>query len=234
MNNDSGFMEEIYYIIRMKGGRTRKNSSRSVMGRLLPPIDIKSEDKLNELNRRISIGPVTLVFVYADWCGHCQRFKPEMDKLEKTPGRSVQIARINDEMLPKSMISKNKISGYPSLMLIKKNGEATVFQDDNGEITNTIPEYNDLNKMKTIIRNAGTNEGVSLLEDVSPDNSGSQEPTNVVSDRQVEPTQKQQGGMMGLWSHLLAVSQNIAPAAALFLGAELMKKKGRKTRSKRR
>lgn len=216
------------------------------MGRLLPPVDVNSEDKLSELNKRISIGPVTLVFVYADWCGHCTKFKPEMDKLEASPDRSIQTARIRDDMLPKSSLNGTKINGYPSLMLIKKNGEATTFKDKDGEVTNAIPEHNDLNKMMTIVRSAGTPEGMKLLNGEQPNtsknNNTNSVPTNVVSDRinttseplTVNETKSlnstMSGGSVGLWGHLLSVSQNMAPAAALFLASSALNKKKRKTR----
>lgn len=241
---------------RMKGGRTRKNVSRSVMGRLLPPVDINNSNSLSELDKRISVGPITLVFVYADWCGHCQRFKPNMDELEKLSGRSVQTVRLRDDMLPQSSLKNTKINGYPSLLLIDKNGEPTVFKDKNGEVTNTIPEYNDLNKMKAIVKNAGTPQGISLLsqgEEASATNK------NIVSDRlsnenvnrqnttllnsNSKPLQRSMepvvvgGGMVGgggLWGHLLAASQKLAPAAALFLGASVLNNKRRVKKATRK
>jgi len=239
------------------GGKTRKYMPRSVMGRLLPPVDVTNESMLSELDKRISIGPVTLVFVYADWCGHCQRFKPEMDKLEALPGRSIQIARVRDDMLPKSSLNNTKIAGYPSLLLIKKSGEATTFQDEKGEVSNVVPDHGDMNKMTTLVRNAGKEEGVSMLE------KGDSSEKNIVTDRLSEsnvsalnttlknsknrniqkttgpagPAEMVGGGLVGgslvgggLWSHLYAASQNIAPAAALLLSAVAV---GKKTRSRK-
>ena len=70
----------------------------------MPPVDITSPSQVSELNKRISIGPITLVLVYADWCGHCQRFKPMMEQLENMSGRTVQTARIRDDMVPQSSL----------------------------------------------------------------------------------------------------------------------------------
>ena len=64
-------------------------------------------------------------------------------------------------------------------------------------------------------------------------------PTNAVSDR-VPLTRKQtrslnatmSGGSMGLWGHLLSASQNLAPAAALFLASSALSKKRKTRRSK--
>ncbi len=270
----------------MRGGKTKKSKAtpRSVMGRLLPPVDIREEAQLGELQKRITKGPLTLVLVYADWCGHCQRFKPMMDELEKCPNRSVQTARIRDDMFPKSSISSAKVEGYPSLMLVKKSGEVATFKTPEGEVTNAIPEHTNMQKMTSLVRSAGTEEGLNLLNGKEPSNavlnmkpatiqaqsnaaSNPESPVpsipkNIVADRlpsnnvaalntnlvetknanlqgatapvAPEPV-KQAGG--SLWSQLMIASQAVAPAAALFLGAEAVRgrkasKKARKTRRK--
>lgn len=241
----------------MRGGtkKAKKTNSpaRSVMGQLLPPIDIRDASSLNELDKRVSIGPVTLVLVYADWCGHCQHFKPQMSELENMSGRSVQVARIRDDVFPKSNLSKNKISGYPSLMLVKQNGEAVSFKEPTGEVTNAIPDYKNMSNMSSIVRNAGTPKGLTMI---SP-SSSTEDPRNIVSDRLpsnqinnlntvlmkntkenlVRATKEplvgggQRGG--GLWNSLWMASNKLAPAAALLLGASVLNSK-RKTRKARR
>jgi thiol-disulfide isomerase/thioredoxin len=181
----------------MKGGKTKKQkSSRSVMGRLLPPIDVQNENQIEELSKRINLGPVTLVLIYADWCGHCQHFKPTMEKLENMPGRTVQTARVRDDILPKTPLSSAKIEGYPTLMLVKKNGEIATFKNDDGEVSNAIPDHTDINKMSIIVRNAGKEEGVSLMENSvkenSPQENTSQEKSalQVQSNQAVNPSQE--------------------------------------------
>jgi thiol-disulfide isomerase/thioredoxin len=154
---------------RMRGGgsKTKKSKkspqSRTVMGQLLPPVDIRESKQLNELKKRISSGPLTLVLVYADWCGHCTRFKPMMEQLENCAGRSIQTARIRDDMFPKSALSSEKIDGYPTLMLVKKDGKVQKFKTESGELTNAVPDHTNLNKMKLIVRNAGKSEAQGLL-----------------------------------------------------------------------
>ena len=154
-----------------KSGKTKKNTksrSRSVMGRLMPPVDIQNESQLGELKKRISAGPLTLVFVYADWCGHCQSYKPKMEELEAMPDRTIQTARIRDDMLPKSSLSNAKLEGYPTLMLVKKNGEATTFQTKDGSVSNAIPDHTNMTNMKAIVKNMGTPQGVNLINNPNP------------------------------------------------------------------
>jgi thiol-disulfide isomerase/thioredoxin len=155
----------------MRGGKTKTKKKsktakpRSVMGRLLPPVDITNTSQLNELNKRIKMGPVTLVLVYADWCGHCQHFKPMMEKLENLPGRTVQTARVREDVFPNSSLSSAKIEGYPTLMLVKKNGEVQSFKNKSGEVTNAIPDHTNMNNMSLIVKNAGKEEAVNVLEE---------------------------------------------------------------------
>jgi thiol-disulfide isomerase/thioredoxin len=275
----------------MVAGKTKKKSkstSRSVMGRLLPPVDVQTDGQLGELEKRIKEGPLTLVLVYADWCGHCQRFKPMMNDLEQCPDRSIQTARIRDDMFPKTSLSSAKIEGYPTLMLVKKNGEVASFKNNQGEITNAIPEHTDMQKMTTLVRNAGTPEGIKLLNEKTPSNavlSMETAPSNTIpintiqeaSNKTIQPTTNvptipknilanripetkvnqlntnlvstqnkslkeatapvvgkgQSGG--SLWSQLSLASQMVAPAVALFLGAEaIRKRKTHKTRKARK
>lgn len=143
----------------------KKNTlSRSTMGRILPPIDITEETQLSELDKRIQCGPKTLVLVYADWCGHCQRFKPTMEQLETIPERSIQTARVRDDMFPKSSISSAKIEGYPTLMIVDKSGNVESFKTENGEVTNAIPDHTNVQKMTALVRTLGRKEGLEAME----------------------------------------------------------------------
>jgi thiol-disulfide isomerase/thioredoxin len=272
-----------------------KGSPRSVMGQLMPPVDVRSEDMLGELSKRIAAGPLTLVLVYADWCGHCQTFKPMMEKLENLSGSTVQKARLSSEQLPNSSLSSVKIEGYPTLLLVDKNGNALKFKSDSGEITNAIPDHTNMTKMETLVRNAGTPQGLSLLRnnrtansvlsmsppgstnvsEVAPNEPLFNTPKNILADRLSSKTVRGQnsallnsgssslreatapdasvvsvasvapiatstgkrlqgGGGGDLWSTLVMASQQIAPAAALFLGAAYVTKGKRSTTSHKR
>ena len=67
-------------------------------------ISVRSPDELEQLNHVISKGPVAFVFVHADWCGHCQTYKPIWDELSNIPGRTANMAMIHHDMVEKSPI----------------------------------------------------------------------------------------------------------------------------------
>lgn len=240
----------------MKGKKTR-----SVMGRLLPPVNIDSEENLNEADKRIQIGPITLVVFYAPWCGHCRNLEPVLDELENSPDRSVQVARVRDDMVSKSSLKNVEFSGYPHLMLVKKDKSIVNFKKSDGSLTNSIPDYR--NSLGSIVRNAGTPEGMKVLdeESVTEDaikNVGStaspvEASNNIVSDRlsnsevrslnsqlvntssnKLKVATQAGGGYGNLMGHLMASAKNLAPAAALFLGASMLNKTRRNRASRKK
>jgi thiol-disulfide isomerase/thioredoxin len=97
----------------------------------MKPIDIRDKSGLGELIKRIRKGPVTVILVYADWCGHCTEFKPHFNKASQSPNRTVQVASVNDSMVTQmnsTLLANNSaskpisVSGYPSVILVDRKG----------------------------------------------------------------------------------------------------------------
>jgi thiol-disulfide isomerase/thioredoxin len=68
----------------------------------------------------------TLFFCYADWCGHCQRFKPTWEKVKKTLATNkdvnvVEVDYAHISLLPKSL---QNIRGFPTIQIVK-NGRVS-------------------------------------------------------------------------------------------------------------
>jgi len=111
-------------------GHSRKRSS--VAGKILPPLDVRSASSLKDLEKRIRAGPLTMILVYADWCGHCHHMMPHWDRAAKTSGRSVQVVKVNDTMLGQVNSTVNQsinrraqpieVEGYPSILLVDNQG----------------------------------------------------------------------------------------------------------------
>lgn len=75
------------------------------------------------------------VMYYADWCGHCQRTKPEFAKLGATQtigGKQVAVEAVNPESNPEAVEGKN-IRGYPTIHLYDPKG--VLVQEYEGERT---------------------------------------------------------------------------------------------------
>ena len=115
-----------------KARKTARGHQQSVSGSILPPLDVRSDKDLSELKRRIKMGLITIILIYATWCGHCHHIMPHFDAASKTPGRNIQSVKINETMLDKVNQSINeginhnakpfKVEGYPSIILVDQNG----------------------------------------------------------------------------------------------------------------
>lgn len=108
--------------------RTRKTARghrQSTAGKILPPIDILSEDLLHEFGKRMNNGPIAFVLFYADWCSHCHRLMPHFDAAAKSKQRTSQVIKVPDYMIPalNAYIKKNinsnatpyKPNGFPTM-----------------------------------------------------------------------------------------------------------------------
>jgi len=148
----------------MSTTRRRQNTRRRThsSGRISAPVDVNSVDKVQKFESLI--GPV-LVLVYADWCGHCQHYKPLWKQLEKDPNRSINMASVRDDMISNTSLSQraNPVSSYPTVLLIGKNGKAVNFKDKAGAESEAIPDHGNMESMRAIVRNAGTPEGEAAL-----------------------------------------------------------------------
>ena len=114
---------------KFKPRRTARRQSN--MGSISLPLDVRSKGQIGELMKQISKGPLTIMLVYADWCGHCHEFMPHFDKASKNAQHSIKSVKVNDTMLKSvndAFKSKNhaatsfSVDGYPTMMLIGKNG----------------------------------------------------------------------------------------------------------------
>jgi len=85
-----------------------------------------------------SAKPIMIGFVYADWCGHCQNFKPVWQQLKQKfdyPGSMYSMEAIDSAKLPGSLDAVRQRyhatiddpQGYPHIFRVQRGGTAEVY-----------------------------------------------------------------------------------------------------------
>ena len=73
-----------------------------------------------------------VVFVFADWCGHCTRFKPTWEKIEQVSKKTglIDVQALNvDDKQNSAFIEQYEVNSFPTILLFSK-GKFTKYDDD--------------------------------------------------------------------------------------------------------
>lgn len=134
--------------------RTARRRITSVMGKIFPPLDIKSSSHLRDFEKIIKTGGLTVILVYAPWCHHCHTLMPHFDAAAAADKRSIQVVKVKDDMLPlvnKTLTSRVNssaqpinVEGYPSIIVVDNQGN---------QVTNINP-VNDTKVMTKLMTQA--------------------------------------------------------------------------------
>ena len=81
----------------------------------------------------------TLVFFYAEWCGHCKRCMPEVEKLKQENLDGVEIVAIDSDKNPE-MIKEHNVQGFPTIRMYPQ-GLANKTNFENFEDERTVQGY---------------------------------------------------------------------------------------------
>jgi thiol-disulfide isomerase/thioredoxin len=222
------------------------------MGKLMPYVDVRSDSDIPKFESMVKTGPV-FVLVYADWCGHCQRFKQNVwDDVAKSNEKAVNTAAVHYNMVNKTSMKNASIEGYPTLFEVKPTPTQNV-----STAVDTPQSKEDLQKL------VGTNQAENMLEEVSEVNAKGNRmqansmqaysetfepapteslPPNVAADTEISTSERaeierQKGGYRGgsLFESLLKVSADTAHAALLAVSAsELSQRLKKRKQTKRR
>lgn len=187
------------------------------------PIDVRTPEDANKLESMIHAGPMTIVLIYADWCGHCQRYKPTWADFEKTPGRVANIASVHHDMMENVPTIKNAaIQGYPSVIKVSPDGAIETYKvPGSDEKTNAMPMMRDEAAMKkelTTITPVKNSEQPGVQGGV----------TNVVAENVKGELSGQKGGGLSVAAAFVSAIQAAGPAALLLATHAILPKLARR------
>ena len=145
--------------------RTRRNRRGKVL-------DVRSPAGVKMFEKLIVSGPLTMVFVKAEWCGACHRFNDEVwSHLTKLKNKNMNLASVDSEMIGKTSLASVPRKFYPTLLLVGKDKKAATFLDEDGSPTNAMPRNNSLSEDKEALTN--------LVQNPTPPVGSTMNPTTV-------------------------------------------------------
>ena len=207
--------------------RSRSNSnSKTTAGR----IDVRSPSDIPKFEELLGKGPMAVVLVYADWCGHCVNFKQNVwnDKTLSKP-RTMNAAAVREDMVSETSMKNANIEGYPSVFLVGKDKKAVNIKtpassEELVEMMNKTPNVNNNTDFNTDDGNTVTNENSN------EEGANTGLPPNLTSDRVTNESTQRGGGFLadGLYDTLLK-----GAPAALLTGAALAVRGGSRRKLRR-
>ena len=145
-----------------KQGKSKTTSRKS--SKALHSVVINTSNDMHKYYRSAKKHDMLVVLVKAEWCGHCKTYMANVWKKLEAIQRSLQrkkvgMVQMDEQALPSSPLKSAKINGYPSLLLIGKDGKPAEFADEQtGEPTNALPNANSLPMMESIVSGATPEE----------------------------------------------------------------------------
>lgn len=122
------------------------------MGKIDVPLDIRDETAVPAFEKMLENGPMMVVLVYADWCGHCTKYKDNVwSPLKSVKNRTMNMASVHYDQLNNTSLKNSKIDGYPSLLVVGKDKTPATFKSPTGTTTNALPKANDFTTMKNLV-----------------------------------------------------------------------------------
>ena len=209
--------------------KTPKKRTRNSFGRFSPskPVHVRKPEQVPELESLIHMGPVTFILVHADWCGHCQTYKPKWKEFETTPGRIANIASVHHDMMEKiPSIANAKIEGYPSVIKVEPSGAISEYKvPGSGTTTNAVPFMREETKMVKEL----TSQAAPMDTGVPGPQAGIRNVEETLSKEGMIATPQRGGFANSVLGSLVGALQQAGPAAVLMFANAMLPKRSTKT-----
>lgn len=211
-------------------------------------LKVDDQSKIGNLEKMLTNGKLTIVLIYADWCGACTRFKKSIwGPMSRMPAVHNRIA-IREDLVGKTPLSGSKYTYLPTIMVVDEQGQPQAVEGPQGR-TNAIPTPRTLDEMKRIVNlkvgPAGPAAAAAAAEAEVAEPLPTQEPMTMQMAEKPKKTPegivytpyppalpatgKQTGG--GLLQALEIVANAAAPAAILGAGVLMGRRSTKRRRS---
>ena len=120
-------LQQLLNVSPKKGSKKGSRKSGATMGHL----DIKSQHDVKTLMSQMGKtgSPIIVMFVYANWCGHCHKAMPIYKEAVRTATPGVLNVSVESEQLDNVSKAiptiKENVEGFPTILVMDKNGHVS-------------------------------------------------------------------------------------------------------------
>ena len=114
-------------------------------------LKVDMESKIPELEKILKNGKITVVLVFADWCGHCHKFQKDIWNPMCNKEAIHNRVSVRDDMIKNTSLKNANFEYLPSVMVVNENGELENFTSPEGKTTNVIPTPKSVEDMNRIV-----------------------------------------------------------------------------------
>ena len=137
------------------GEKVKAKAKRSQTSKIKRPgsktLTVSSQSKIHELEELVGSGNITVILVYAEWCGACHKFRKDIwDPMSKGNALHNRIA-VRDDMIRKTSLSNAKFDYLPSILVVDEKGDVQTFKTPEGKVTNAMPTPKSLEDMTRVV-----------------------------------------------------------------------------------
>jgi len=193
-------------------------------------LDVQSEADIPELMKRFQKNGITIVLIYANWCGHCHRFMPHFDEAAAMKTRTNNVAKINADVLPAvnhalSKMNQNEesiaVDGYPTVIALDEKAKPITTIRTDPELVQASMKMTPPSASKS---NSAMEAEAEFASRVTLPESYPPRPVS-------EETKKVEGG--NLYAAIGQAAYTLAPAAVLLATASAIMKRGKRSTKRR-
>lgn len=154
--------------------KTRKNKTKSKSKAKVKAkaknLAVESVANIADFEKMLNSGSITIILVYADWCGACHKFRKNIwNPMLQRNAMHNRIA-IPAEMMNKTSLANAKFDYLPSILVVDEKGNMQDFQTPEGKMTNAMPTPQSLEDMTRVVNVPLASEPQAEQEEEPPPN----------------------------------------------------------------
>jgi len=156
-------------------------------------VDVRSAEDIALLNDIFGKNQMTVVLVYADYCGHCHTYKDNVwNDLVADKNRKHGMASIHYDQLENTPLANTKVSGYPTVLVLGENKSPIKFKNtETGEEEVDYPESKNKENMTHLLNSEDPGSVLSNNAEPVPE----LEPVNQPNELSNSSMEKRQNGI---------------------------------------